>query len=149
MQVIDSIRQILNGKGQQVWTISPEATVFEAIEKMAEKNIGALVVLDATKVLGIVSERDYTRKVILKGKSSKETQVREIMTNPVLTAGPDETVDACLRMMTQNRIRHLPILENDQLTGIISIGDLVNWIISAQRVAINQLQDYISGRYPG
>lgn len=134
-------------KNQAVYSIGPEQTVFEAIGKMAQHNVGALVVVENGRLIGMISERDYTRKVALQGKSSKEAKVREILTFPVITVTPATTVEECLRLMTQHRIRHLPVLENDQLVGVLSIGDLVNWIITTQSQVIEQLTHYISGSY--
>ncbi len=142
------INEILAHKNSELWSISPDATVFEAIQMMADRNIGALPVIAACKLLGVVSERDYTRKVALKGKSSKETRVREILAVPVI-ASPSDTVEECMKLMTTHRVRHLPILQGDQVIGLVSIGDLVNWIITAQSVTINQLESYITGHYPG
>lgn len=142
------VNEILAHKAIQLWTVSPDATVFEAIGLMAEKNIGALPVMSGDKLLGVVSERDYTRKVAIKGKSSKETKVREILAPPV-TATPTHTVEECMKLMTTNRVRHLPIMEGERLVGLVSIGDLVNWIINAQSVTIHQLESYITGHYPG
>ncbi len=142
------INEILAHKNSELWSISPDATVFEAIQMMADRNIGALPVIAAGKLLGVVSERDYTRKVALKGKSSKETRVREILAVPVI-ASPSDTVEECMKLMTTHRVRHLPILQGDQVIGLVSIGDLVNWIITAQSVTINQLESYITGHYPG
>ena len=142
------INEILSSKNSQIWSVSPDATVFEAIQLMAEKNIGALPVVSGVQLLGVVSERDYTRKVALKGKSSKDTKVREILATPI-TATPSHTVEECMKLMTTNRVRHLPVLDGDKLVGLVSIGDLVNWIISAQSVTINQLESYITGHYPG
>lgn len=142
-----TISEILNYKGSNVWTISPYATVFDAIELMAEKNIGALLVTDGDKLVGIISERDYTRKVALKGKSSKQTAVKEILSGEVIQVTPDHTVEECMRLMTDHRVRHLPVVEGEKILGVVSIGDLVNWIISAQSSTIHQLQTYISG-YP-
>jgi CBS domain-containing protein len=143
----DTISEILSHKGTHVWFISPEATVFEAIQLMSDKNVGALLVTEADKLVGIISERDYTRKVVLKGKSSRETAVREILSGRVIHASPANTVEECMRLMTDHRIRHLPVLEEGRIVGIVSIGDLVNWIISAQTTRISQLQTYIAG-YP-
>jgi CBS domain-containing protein len=140
-----TISEILSHKGTQVWSISPEATVFDAIQMMADRNIGALLVTQADKLVGILTERDYTRKVALKGKSSKQTAVKEILSGQVIHVSPDHTVEDCMRLMTDHRVRHLPILEADRIVGIISIGDLVNWIITAQSSTIHQLQTYISG----
>jgi CBS domain-containing protein len=142
------VSDILNLKGRHAWTISPEATVFEAIQSMADKNIGALLVMDREKLVGIISERDYTRKVALKGRSSKQTAVKEILSGQVIHVGPDNTVEECMRLMTDHRIRHLPVLQGERVVGVVSIGDLVNWIISAQTTTIEQLQTYIAG-YPG
>ncbi len=143
-----TVSEILNAKGRQTWSISPNHTVLEAIQMMAEKNVGALLVIEAGKLIGIISERDYTRKVILRGKASKDTAVKEILSDTVIQVKPSDSVEDCMRLMTTHRIRHLPVLEGDKVTGIISIGDLVNWIISAQTSTIHQLQTYISG-YPG
>ena len=142
-----SISEILNHKGSTVWTIAPEATVFDAIQMMADKNIGALLVTDHDKLVGIISERDYTRKVALKGKSSKQTAVKEIISDQVIYVRPHQTVEDCMRLMTTHRIRHLPVLDDSRILGVVSIGDLVNWIISAQTSTIHQLQTYIAG-YP-
>ncbi len=140
-----TINELLNHKGANVWSISPEATVFEAIQLMADKNIGALLVVQNGKLVGILSERDYTRKIALRGKSSKQTPVKEIISGHVITVTPCHTVEDCMRLMTEHRIRHLPVLDGDRILGVISIGDLVNWIISAQTNTIHQLQTYISG----
>jgi CBS domain-containing protein len=142
-----TIREILSQKGRQTWSISPEASVFDAIQLMAEKNIGALLVTEGEKLVGIISERDYTRKVALKGKTSKQVAVREILSGQVIEADPEKTVEECMRLMTDHRVRHLPVLESGKIVGVVSIGDLVNWIISAQNSTIHQLQTYISG-YP-
>jgi CBS domain-containing protein len=149
MIITDTITAILNHKGAQVWSIPPDMMVFDAIQLMADKNVGALLVMSGDKLLGVISERDYTRKVALKGKSSRQTPVKEILSSSVITASPAHTIEDCMRLMTENRVRHLPILDSDKVAGIVSIGDLVNWIISAQSVAIDQLENYISGRYPG
>ena len=149
MTVSCTISSILQDKGAQVWAISPDATVFEAIQLMAERNVGALLVMSGDRLLGVVTERDYTRKVALHGKNSKETKVREIIDSAYIWAAPFHTVEDCMRLMTHNRVRHLPVLEGERVTGIVSIGDLVNWTISAQHEAINQLENYIAGQYPG
>jgi CBS domain-containing protein len=148
MEVIGTISAVLNHKGSSVWCISPEATVFEAIQMMAEKNVGALLVTERDRLAGIVSERDYTRKVALLGRFSRETKVREIVTSPVVHVSPGHTVQECMRLMTEHRVRHLPVLEGDQILGVVSIGDLVNWTISAQSAALSQLHNYITGEYP-
>ena len=147
MTNVGTIREILTNKGGAAWAVSPESTVFEAIQLMAEKNIGALLVLKDDQLAGIISERDYTRKVALKGRSSKETRVKDILSGQVQSVSPDHTVEQCLRLMTENRIRHLPVLEGEKILGVISIGDLVNWVISSQSSTIHQLETYITG-YP-
>jgi len=144
----ETVRNLLKAKGSEVWWLPPEATVYEAIALMAEKRIGAVLICEGGRPVGIVSERDYARKVILMGRSSKETQVREIMSSPLITVTPDQTVDECMRIVTERRVRHLPVLEGERLVGIVSIGDLVKAIISAQAQTIKQLSDYISGKYP-
>ena len=143
-----TIGEILHAKGSQVWSIGPDATVYDAIQMMSDKNIGALLVMDSGKLTGIITERDYTRKVALKGKSSKQTAVREILTGQVFQVRPESTVEECMHLMTDHRVRHLPVAEGEKVIGIVSIGDLVNWIISAQNSTIHQLQTYIAG-YPG
>ncbi len=145
MNISGTVGTILNQKGREVYSVSPDATVFEAIQLMAEKNIGALLVMSERRLLGVISERDYTRKVALKGKSSRETKVIEIISSPVVSATPGHSVEECMRLMTNNRVRHLPILEGEKLVGIVSIGDLVNWTISAQDATIEQLKSYITG----
>lgn len=126
-----------------------EASVFDAIESMAEKHVGALVVLSAGHLAGIITERDYARKVILKGRHSRETRVREIMSAPALFVTPDQTIAECMHLMTSHRIRHLPVLDADRVAGMLSIGDLVNWMITAQEQTIRHLRNYIAGSYPG
>jgi CBS domain-containing protein len=140
-----SVRHLLDVKGRQVWTIEPEATVYHALEVLAEKDIGALVVTEGDDLAGIFSERDYAREVALKGRSSKETLVREVMTADVITLGPDQPVDDCMSLMTEHRIRHLPVLEKGELVGLISIGDVVKEVIAEQEFQIEQLTNYISG----
>jgi CBS domain-containing protein len=140
-----TISEILSYKGSSAWSISPVATVFEAIQMMADKNVGALLVTENDKLVGILSERDYTRKVVIKGKSSRTTAVREILSSHVIHVTPAHTVEECMRLMTDHHFRHLPVLEGDRIAGIVSIGDLVNWIISAQTSTISQLQTYITG----
>ncbi len=146
MKIIGSIATILHHKDENVWTVSPQATVFEAIQLLAAKNIGALPVVENGRLIGIFSERDYTRKIALAGKSSRGTAVREILSSEVISASPDYSVEDCLRLMTENRIRHLPVLDGEKLIGIISIGDLVNWVISTQTAALDQMEAYIAGR---
>ena len=150
MKVPGTVSHVLAGKpASSVWSISPDAMVYEAVQMMNFKNIGALLVVEEGRLIGLLSERDYTRKIILRGKASKETRVREIMTAPALTVSPQQAVDDCLRLMITERVRHLPVLEGERIIGIVSIGDLVNWVISAQSAAIDHLEGYISGRYPG
>lgn len=148
MALVDTVRSILGVKGSDVWSLPPEATVFEAIAMMAEKGVGALVVVSEGKPVGVISERDYARKVILQGKSSKETLLKDIMSSPVITVTPDHTVDECMRIVTHQRVRHLPVLEGEKMVGVVSIGDLVRSIISAQAATIHQLRNYIAGKYP-
>jgi CBS domain-containing protein len=148
MKLYDPISEILERKGYEVWSVAPTAPVFEAVLRMSQARVGALLVLERGKLVGIISERDYARKVILEGRSSKETLVWEIMTTPVITVGPTATVDECMQLMTAHRIRHLPVLEDQKAAGMISIGDLVQWIISAHEGMVEQLSNYISGRYP-
>ena len=147
--LVETVRMILEKKGGAVWALPPEATVYEAIAMMAERGVGALLVVEGGKLAGILSERDYARKVILKGRSSKETSVREIMSSPVITVSPDQTVADCMQLVTARRIRHLPVVDGETIVGLVSIGDLVNEIISAQAHTIAQLQSYIAGSYPG
>jgi len=149
MNLIDTVRLVLKQKDQNVWHVSPEACVYDAIEMMAEKYVGALLVVSEGKLVGVVSERDYARKVILQGKSSKQTLVKEIMTSPAIFVTPDQTVEDSMRIMTDKHIRHLPVVENGTVLGVVSIGDLVKWMISAQQQTISQLHSYINSQYPG
>ena len=148
MEIPGTVREILGRKRFGVWSVAPGSMVFQAIQLMADKNVGALPVLDGNRLVGIISERDYTRKVILKGRSSRETPVRDIMSQNLHLAALEDTVVDCMRVMTSRKVRHLPVLDGLDLVGIISIGDLVNWIISAQTAAIDQLEKYITGEYP-
>ncbi|MBV9669568.1 MAG: CBS domain-containing protein [Acidobacteriales bacterium] len=146
MQVLDRVSIVLKQKAQQVWSIAPSATVYDALALMAEKEIGSLLVMDGAKLRGLVSERDYARKIILKGRSSKDTRVEEIMISPPVAVSPDTSIDDAMRIMTENRVRHLPVVSTDGATmGIVSIGDLVKWIITSHEETIEQLQSYISG----
>ena len=140
-----SVAHLLHAKGHAVWSIPPDASVYEAIKLMADKGVGALLVMEGQKLVGIVSERDYARKVILQGKSSRDTPVREIMTGKVFYVRPDQTVEDCMAVMTAHRIRHLPVLDDDRVIGVVSIGDLVRAVISEQEVRIQQLEQYIMG----
>ncbi|MBE7553963.1 MAG: CBS domain-containing protein [Anaerolineales bacterium] len=141
-----TVNQLLQNKGSRVWSIGPDALVIEALKLMAEKEVGALVILEGDQVVGILSERDYARKVSLLGKSSKTTPVREIMTEKVVFIRPEQTVEDCMALMTNKRIRHLPVIDGDRLVGVISIGDVVKEVISQQEFIIAQLENYITGR---
>jgi CBS domain-containing protein len=149
MELREPVARILQHKGTQVHSIAPDATVYEALEKMAEHDVGALVVLDGATLSGVISERDYARKVILRDRSSKEMKVHEIMSSPAVTVSLGTTIDGCMARMTDTRCRHLPVVDGESVVGLVSIGDLVNWMIRAQDLTIHQLEDYISGRYPG
>jgi CBS domain-containing protein len=141
-----TVRELLQDKGYDIWSVAPDDSVYDALKLMADKNVGAVLVAEAGNLVGILSERDYARKVILKGKTSKDTPVREIMTEKVVYVRPDQTSDECMAVMTDKRVRHLPVIENGQLIGIISIGDVVKEIISHQEFMLEQLENYITGR---
>lgn len=147
MNVTGTIDSVMNQKPREVWSVAPDATVYDAIALMAEKNVGALLVVENGSLVGIVSERDYTRKVMLRGKRSRETLVREIMSTQLTTVDPKESVDDCLRFMTEKRIRHLPVVKGGEIYGVVSIGDLVKHVISVQSATLDQLERYISGGY--
>jgi CBS domain-containing protein len=148
MEVAGTVSWILAQKSTTVWTIRPDAKVYDAIKMMADKNVGALPVVQNDKLAGIISERDYTRKVILQGRSSKETRVSEIMSTNLVVTHPNESLTGCMRVMTEKRIRHLPVVEDGKLVGMLSIGDALKWVISAQTATIEHLEQYISGGYP-
>jgi CBS domain-containing protein len=150
MEIHGTVRDILQNKGGDVWTTTPQNTVYEAIGLMGEKNIGALIAVENGEVVGVLSERDYSRKVVLQGRTSRDTLVGEILTRPAVTVRRKDTIEKCMQLMTSLRIRHLPVITDDNRPiGIISMGDLVNWVMQSQRHTILQLQGYISGEYPG
>jgi CBS domain-containing protein len=138
-----TLKQLLEAKGREVYTVAPEARVFDALKLMADKGVGALIVTEGGRIAGVISERDYARKVILLGKSSHELQVRDIMTSKVITVHPAQTVEECMALMTEKRIRHLPVTEGERLIGVLSIGDLVKEVIAEQQQTIRQLESYI------
>ncbi len=140
-----TVKELLREKGHQIWTIAPEATVYDALELMAAKNIGSVVVVRHGNVAGVFTERDYARKVVLKGRSSKTTTVAELMTTDVLYVSPDDTIENCMALMTEKRLRHLPVMEKGKLTGVVSIGDIVKVIISEREFTIRELERYITG----
>jgi CBS domain-containing protein len=148
MEIAGSVGALLALKGSAVWSIAPNSMVFDAIQLMADKNVGALPVVDNGQLVGMISERDYTRKVALKGRSSKDTPVREIMSHEVVTVNVADTISECMRLMTDSRVRHLPVMEGKKMMGLVSIGDLVRGIISAQTATIEFLEKYITGDYP-
>lgn len=148
MKLHDSVDRILRHKGSGVYSISPDETVYQALEALEEKNVGALLVMSGDTLVGLLSERDYVRKVKLRGHSSTDTKVRDIMSTPVVTVSSDATVDECMHAMTSKRCRHLPVVDAGKVVGVLSIGDLVNWIMSVQDATITHLEGYISGKYP-
>lgn len=142
------VKQILDGKGREVWAVRPDESIYAALELMAEKNIGAVLVMEGEKLVGIFSERDYARKVILQGKASRDTPVSEAMTSRVFAVRPDQHVDGCMALMTEKRIRHLPVMREERVEGVISIGDVVKAVISEQAKTIKHLEDYITTGHP-
>ena len=148
MKFADSVRMVLERKGGGIFSVTPEASVYDALREMADRDIGALLVVRKQQPLGIFSERDYARKVILLGRSSMETTVEEVMSPPACVAATD-SIDSCLHLMTSARVRHLAVMEGAEVTGMVSIGDLVNWMISTQAETIDHLQSYITSSYPG
>lgn len=140
-----TVKQILDGKGHTSWSVAPDSLVYDALKLMADKEIGALLVVEGGRLVGVISERDYARKVILKGKSSLDTPVKEIMTRDVVCVRPEQTVEQCMELVTEKRVRHLPVLVDDQVVGIISIGDLVKAVIDEKDFTIKQLENYITG----
>ena len=144
----ERVQSILANKGSAIWSVAPEATVFEALKLLSEKDVGALVVISEGKLAGVFSERDYARKVALRGKSSRDVRVGEIMSRSVITVTPGHSSEECMRLGTEHHIRHLPVLDGEQLVGVVSIGDLVNAIISSQAETIQHLSNYIAGDYP-
>jgi len=143
------ISTLLHHKAAALWSIAPEATVFEAIKLMADKNIGSVLVLSGGRLVGVFTERDYTRKIALEGKSSKDTRVGDIVSSQVVSVTPHHSIEDCMKLMTEKRVRHLPVLEGEKVVGLVSIGDLVNWIISTQSAAIEQMAQYIAGGVSG
>ena len=149
MEIHGTVRDILQNKGGEVWTTTPDSTVYDAIGLMGEKNIGALIAVEDGEVVGVISERDYSRKVVLQGRTSRDTLVSDILA-PAVTVRRRDSIEKCMQLMTSNRIRHLPVVtEDNRPIGLISMGDLVNWVMQSQRQTILQLQGYISGDYPG
>lgn len=147
MQFPGTTRNILASKGNDIWTTHPGELVFDAIRLMGEKNIGALIVVDGDQVVGLMSERDYSRKVVLRGRTSRDTRVEEILSRPVVTVGLDTSIGECMRLMTEHRIRHLPVVEAGRAAGLVSMGDLIKWTLNAQEDAIHQLEGYIAGQF--
>lgn len=148
MNKTDPISRVLKQKGGTIWSVAPNTCVYDALELMAEREVGALLVMEGSQLAGVISERDYARKVILQGRSSKDTAVADIMTAEVVTVTPRHTVDECMKLMTELRMRHLPVTDGGRITGVVSLGDLVKYVITAQEAEIQHLQAYIAGAYP-
>jgi CBS domain-containing protein len=149
MEIHGTVFEILHQKTGDVWTTRVEDTVYDAIRQMGERNIGALVAVENGVVVGVLSERDYSRKVVLQGRTSRDTKVGEILSRPAITVCSKDGIETCMKLMTQHRIRHLPVVDEGHLVGLVSIGDLVSWVMQTQRHTIEQLQGYIAGDYPG
>ena len=149
MEIHGTVYDILHNKSGNICTTSPEDSVYDAIRQMGEKNIGALVVMENDQIVGVLSERDYSRKVVLQGRTSRDTKVGEIISRPAISVCSKDGIEKCMQLMTSNRIRHLPVIDENRLVGLISMGDLVTWVMNSQRHTIEQLQGYISGDYPG
>lgn len=149
MEIHGLVRDVVQKKGGQIWTTTPDATVYDAIGLMGEKNIGALVAVENDEVVGVLSERDYSRKVVLQGRTSRDTLVGDILSRPAITVSCSDSIETCMKLMTSHRIRHLPVVDEGKLVGLISMGDLVNLVMQSQRHTIQQLHGYISGEYPG
>jgi CBS domain-containing protein len=143
--IMTTVRSVLQTKDNTIWSIAPDALVFDALKIMADKNVGALLVTQKEKVVGIFSERDYARKIVLKGESSHTTAIKDVMTSGVLSVNPEQSIDECMALMTNKHVRHLPVLENEKLIGLVSIGDVVKAIISEHEYTIKQLENYITG----
>ena len=149
MEIHGTVYDILHNKQGEIWTTRVEDSVYEAIRQMGERNIGALVAVENGEIVGVLSERDYSRKVVLQGRTSRDTKVGEILSRPAITVHSRDGIETCMQLMTVHRIRHLPVVDDGRLVGLISIGDLVSWVMQSQRHTIEQLQGYISGDYPG
>ena len=149
MELHGTVYDLLHNKTGEIWTTRPEDSVYDAIRTMGEKNIGALVAIEDGEVIGVLSERDYSRRVVLQGRTSRDTRVGEILSRPAITVRSRDGIEKCMELMTGNRIRHLPVVDDGRLVGLISIGDLVSWVMQSQRHTIQQLHGYISGDYPG
>jgi CBS domain-containing protein len=148
MELLDTVDSVLKQKKAEIWSVSPSTTVYDALALMAEKEIGSLLVIASGRLVGLISERDYARKIALMGRSSKETTVAEVMATDPVKVCPRDTVSACMELMTDHRRRHLPVVDGDHVIGVLSIGDLVNWIVKSQEKTIQQLHGYIAGAYP-